>query len=352
MFSSAGCSVFQCRIMQELLKGVSRSFYLTLRILPSSIRAQLSLAYLLARAADTIADTRLIDVALRRDALLQLRKSIQEACEGRITSFPDFGRFAEARKGKASEGTPAERSLLENLGNLLETLVTFSESDRVGICSVLEAITHGQEMDLIRFGAASVDRIVALETDADLDDYTYKVAGCVGKFWTQICCAHVFPGALQNEKLLFANAVRFGKGLQLVNILRDLPKDLRQGRCYIPKEQLARIGLRPEDLLDKDSMERFRPLYNLYLDQAANHLLAGWEYTTSLPFRYVRLRLACAWPILIGMRTVERLRRHNILNDQIRIRISRSDTWYLILQSVTLYTNPKAWNRLFEKVNN
>jgi farnesyl-diphosphate farnesyltransferase len=347
MFSSVGFSVFQCRIMQELLKHVSRSFYLTLRILPHSIRPQLSLAYLLARATDTIADTQLLDVGLRRDALLQLRRSIQEACDGRIPSLPDFGEFAAAQKGSEGGGTPAERVLLENLGNLLETLRTFAIDDRMGIRAVLGTITHGQEMDLVRFGAASANQIAALDTDRDLDEYTYEVAGCVGRFWTQICRAHVFPKARLNDEILFADAVRFGRGLQLVNILRDLPKDLRQGRCYIPREQLSRIGLRPEDLLAADTIGRFRSLYDIYLDQAAGHLFAGWEYTTSLPFRCVRLRLACAWPILIGIQTVEQLRRSNILDDRHRIKLTRSDVVRLMCRSIILYPNRAAWKGLF-----
>ncbi|MCI0869448.1 MAG: squalene/phytoene synthase family protein, partial [Chloroflexi bacterium] len=48
------------RLLTDLLKGVSRSFYLTLRVLPGGIREPVGLAYLLARAADTIADTTLI----------------------------------------------------------------------------------------------------------------------------------------------------------------------------------------------------------------------------------------------------------------------------------------------------
>jgi farnesyl-diphosphate farnesyltransferase len=350
MFSSAACSVFQCRIMQELLKRVSRSFYLTLRILPRSIKPPLSIAYLLARATDTIADTQLIDVRLRQDALLELRRSIREAAEGRIPQLPDFGRFAEPRTGKAGEGTSAERVLLESIGKLLDSLRAFEAGDRRGISTVLETITHGQEMDLRRFGAASADHIAALDSDRDLDEYTYEVAGCVGRFWTEVCRTHVFPRARLNDEILLAHAVRFGKGLQLVNILRDLPKDLRQGRCYMPREQLSTIGLLPEDLLAPEAIGRFRPLYNGYLELAADHLYAGWQYTTSLPFRCVRLRLACAWPILIGIRTVEQLRRGNILDDRHRVKLTRPDVVRLILRSIVLYPYRAGWNRLFNSL--
>jgi farnesyl-diphosphate farnesyltransferase len=333
--------------MQELLKQVSRSFYLTLRILPSSIRPQIGLAYLLARATDTVADTQLISVERRRETLLQLRTCIREACEDRTPVLPDFGEYAQSQNEVTGSETPAERALIENIGKLLGALREFSKDDRSKIRNVLDTITHGQENDLKHFGAAAEDRIYALLTDEDLDRYTYDVAGCVGEFWTWICRAHLFPEATLDDNIFLANAVRFGKGLQLVNILRDLPKDLRQGRCYIPKDQLSKHDLKPQDLLAPDSMERFRPLYQHYLKQAEDHLSAGWHYTAMLPFRCMRVRLACAWPILIGVRTIGLLRQSNILDTQHQIKLSRSDIRRLIFQSIIRYPSPKAWNCLF-----
>jgi farnesyl-diphosphate farnesyltransferase len=333
--------------MQDLLKQVSRSFYLTLRVLPRSIKSQLSLAYLLARATDTVADTQLIAVGRRREALLRLRASIREACEGRRIELPDFGEFAEAQKAASGPGLLAERTLLENVGELLKALSEFSEGDRLMIRSVLDTIIQGQEKDLVRFGAGADDEIFALDTDEELDGYTYNVAGCVGEFWTRICRAHIFPKAALNDDILLTNAVRFGKGLQLVNILRDLPQDLRQRRCYLPNDQLSRHGLKPRDLLSADSIDQFRPLYHYYLQQAEDHLLAGWQYTAMLPFGCVRIRLACSWPILIGTRTIALLRTGNILDDRHRIKLSRFKIRRLILQSIILYPNRKLWERLF-----
>src|SRR6186713_850283 len=63
-------------LLTSLLKEVSRSFYLTMRILPSAIRSQISLAYLLARTTDTIADTEIIPVERRLEALERLRARI------------------------------------------------------------------------------------------------------------------------------------------------------------------------------------------------------------------------------------------------------------------------------------
>lgn len=335
--------------MRDLLKQVSRSFYLTLRILPHSVNRQLSIAYLLARAADTIADTHLINIQKRREALSEIRKSIQFACEGRMPPVLNFGELAQARRGIAGQGTSAERILLEKIGPVLNSLANFAVEDRRSIRDLLLTITRGQEMDLVRFSTASAAQIVALDTESELEDYTYCVAGCVGEFWTKMCGTHVFMIQPQNNEIFLAKGVRFGKGLQLVNILRDLPVDLRQGRCYIPKEQLLSYGLQPRELLETEAIGRFRPLYCAYLQRAEEYLAAGWEYIMMIPFRCMRVRLACAWAILIGMRTLELLHIGNVLDNGRRIKLSRSEIRRLIIQSVLLYPFPKTWSRLFAR---
>jgi farnesyl-diphosphate farnesyltransferase len=191
------------------------------------------------------------------------------------------------------------------------------------------------------------EKIIALETEAELEDYTYRVAGCVGGFWTKICRAHLFPRAKLDDELLMANGIRFGKGLQLVNILRDLPADLRNGRCYLPADKLLEAGLRPADLLSPANEAKFLPLFREYLNKAESHLAAGWAYTNTLPFGQVRVRLACAWPILIGVRTIERLRVANVLELQQGIKIPRSEVRWILLLSAFSYPFPGAWRRLF-----
>ena len=333
----------------DLLRRVSRSFYITLRVLPRSVRPQLSLAYLLARATDTVADTDAIAADKRQRVLSDLRLSIQAASVRQKPSVPDLSAFLRTdNPGYSAKNSKddAERALLKNFETLLGVLYEFSEADRKKIRSALETITLGQQEDIWRFSDAS-GRLNALMTDDELDAYTYEVAGCVGEFWTRLCLAHVFPHASLDEEQLMSDAVRFGKGLQLVNILRDLPEDLRQGRCYIPAQALSKFGLTPADLLNHDAMQRFRPLYNGYLELAEEHLGAGWRYTMSLPFGCVRVRLASAWPILIGVETLRRLRRGNILSGP-RVKIKRREIRRILVKSVFLYPLRKAWNRLFD----
>jgi farnesyl-diphosphate farnesyltransferase len=201
-------------------------------------------------------------------------------------------------------------------------------------------------LDLQRFASASPGRITALPTEDELDDYTYRVAGCVGEFWTKMCRTHLFPNALLDEAQLLSDGVRFGKGLQLVNILRDLPADLRKGRCYVPMDELARNSLNPTDLLQGTNHARFVPLYRQYLDRAETHLAAGWNYTNTVPFRQVRVRLACAWPVLLGLETIRRLRSGNILDASQRIKVSRADVRRIIVQTLIRYPFGAFWRKL------
>jgi farnesyl-diphosphate farnesyltransferase len=378
----------------QLLKHVSRSFYLTLRILPRAIRPQIGLAYLLARATDTITDTEIVPVAERLDALDQLRSRILGQSKARL----DFRRFAaqSPSAGKtpalqaeaisrgdapaAKVGHDHERILLTRIEEILAALGSLAPGDQQRIRDVLRIIISGQELDLRRFGnippgnilacgarpqaelglnsptiaesdslpalEATALPVIALQTEHELNDYTYRVAGCVGEFWTNMCRIHLFPKAAVDDTFLLINSVRFGQGLQLVNILRDLTTDLRRGRCYVPIQRLSEHGLQPNDLLAPGNEPRFRPLYRLYLGMAWDHLAAGWAYTEALPRGCVRVRLACAWPILIGLRTLDRLRLGPVLDPEKRIKVPRAEVRQLIVRTIVLYPWPSAWRRL------
>src|SRR5437660_11859217 len=89
-------------LLTDLLKQVSRSFYLTMRVLPAAIRPQVGLAYLLARTTDTIADTQIVPLSERLQALQSLRQRIL----GSSTAPLNFGELAR------HQNSPAESRLV------------------------------------------------------------------------------------------------------------------------------------------------------------------------------------------------------------------------------------------------
>src|SRR5260370_1441602 len=170
------------RLRMAILRSVSRSFYLSIRFLPVRLRQPVALAYLLARTTDTVADTARISGTFRRETLQTLSKAIQgRASQGAVVDL--VASFAPLQEHEA------ERTLVELLPDCLEWLGRLETRDCLDVRAVLEKITQGQMLDLQRFRETA--EITALPTAADLDEYTFLVAGSVGEFWTKLCFRHI-----------------------------------------------------------------------------------------------------------------------------------------------------------------
>ncbi len=326
--------------IDNLLESTSRSFYPTLKYLPKKVRGQIGLLYLLARVADTIADSKHGDT----DELLRLLRSYNDVAQGKSDKLPDFSSLAEI------QDNPHEAELLRNVGDVVEGLEAYPKEDRERMLECLDIIVSGQILDLERFGPANEGgNISALNDNLELDDYTFRVAGCVGVFWTKMSLAHIISIPPEQEKEFFEKGVRFGKALQMINILRDIPEDLRFGRCYIPRQELDKHGMKPDDLLTPNNIGKFRPLYDEYLDLTNEHLDAAIEYIKMLPETQFRLKASCMLPVLIGQRTVTLLRDGNILDSADRIKVTRDEIKSYARKLLRALIIPGGVRRLLEK---
>ncbi|WP_116135848.1 phytoene/squalene synthase family protein [Trinickia diaoshuihuensis] len=317
-------------LLGPLLKSVSRSFYLTLNVLPGPMRDPVGLAYLLARAADTIADTSLIEPARRLSLLLALRAAVggDRSDETRAAIRSMAGEVA------GQQALPDEKRLLESLDAALAVLDELQAADRGAVRDIVATLTTGMEFDLRTFPSEDAGTIVALRDMAELDRYTYLVAGCVGEFWTKMTCAHLPETFAEPVDTVIARGVRFGKALQLTNILRDCSKDLRIGRCYLPAPILVKHGLTTASLMAPDGSTQARPVLVELMATALAHYRAAADYTFSIPRLSVRLRLACVWPILIGLKTLRLLAANEAWLDPSKIsKVSRNDVYRLVAGS-------------------
>src|SRR5438477_6318349 len=95
------------RLLGPILQSVSRSFYLSIRFLPGRLRQPVGLAYLLARATDTIADTTEVAAETRLLELKSLASAIQGAPAAGVSTLQNS--FASLQTN------PAERTLIESL---------------------------------------------------------------------------------------------------------------------------------------------------------------------------------------------------------------------------------------------
>ena len=335
------------RLLKDVLKGVSRSFYLTLRILPKPLREPIGLAYLLARTADTIADR-------RQARFTGGRLEVLVAFRAQVAGPADSGVLEDITSNSLdSESSPEEQALFDSLVDSFALMESLDAADQEQVRRVVITLTEGIEMDLAVFPDADSGALAALPNGTDLDRYTYLVAGCVGEFWTAVTAAHTPSLKGLHLAEMSELGVRFGKALQLTNALRDIPGDLRNGRCYLPADELAAAGLSPEDLLVPASEERAREVLVPWMRTALEHFEAAEEYLLAIPRRSVRLRLACLWPLILGLGTLARLARSGKwLDSDSTVKVSRIWVYRMMLMSfltVCSNRNLRRWIRALRR---
>jgi farnesyl-diphosphate farnesyltransferase len=324
------------RLGTSLLRSVSRSFYLSIRFLPAQLRESVALAYLLARTTDTVADTAQISTSLRMETLKLLSDGIQGTASRDVVAELTAS-FISLQKNAS------ERQLLESLPDCLSWLEQMEHADRSDIRIALEQITRGQMLDLERFGDPKEVR--ALGTAADLDEYTYLVAGCVGEFWTRLCFRHVRNFASRTEDEMLALGKRYGMTLQLINVLRDAGSDLRAGRCYFPGHELNAAHLTPSQILT--GPERFEPIYRTWLEKAKTGLQCGIEYSHAIKNR--RVRAATVLPALIGARTLALLNAAGPMAFQRMVKVPRGEVRAMILSLAFTFVSHGKMDAIFDR---
>jgi farnesyl-diphosphate farnesyltransferase len=324
------------RLQTVILRSVSRSFYLSIRFLTVQLRRPIALAYLLARTTDTVADTTEIPATVRMETLKMLSDGIQGKAS-RETVVNQLSSFVPLQKNAP------ERALLDSLNDCLVWLEQTSGADRDDIRAVLEKIMQGQLLDLYRFDDSA--QVRALQTAADLDGYTYLVAGCVGEFWTRLCFRHLRDFAGLNPDDMLSLGRRYGMGLQLTNVLRDAGADLRAGRCYFPEDELRTVELTPAQILSNP--DRFQPIYLQWMEKAQDGLDCGMRYSRAIQNR--RVRVATVLPALIGARTLALLRQAGSGALNSTIKVPRDEVRAIIVSlAITLASRAKI-DAIFER---
>lgn len=312
----------------QLLASVSRSFYLTLKALPRELREPISLAYLLARTADTLADTASVPAKTRLECLAAYDAQVQgtvAAGERQRLAEEIRDRFAPLQEDEA------ERRLMERFADGLAWLETMQGAPLRAIREVLGHIIRGQVLDIRRF--PSDGRVRALQTADELHEYTWLVAGCVGEFWTEMCAVEK-PGSLDMKVPLSqmkAWGAAYGQGLQLINILRDVGEDLDDGRCYLPH------GLEGQAVLEAE--------WSQWMEVCRDHLAAGLRYVQHVADG--KLRYATALPLLLGVKTAARMKRASWAEVRQGIKISRLDVARILTEAALACRSPEALEKLF-----
>ena len=218
--------VLSVELMYEHLNKVSRSFALTIPLIPNPLRDCISLAYLLCRVVDTVED----------DARAPLVDRITWLSDFSFLSGSDFADLDVllALKKRALELTSTGGSaaddieLLKVMDKAVNLLLSYDEEIQAVLCRALSIMSHGMSSNLRRRLHETNHTVSDLD---EVDSYCYFVAGVVGEMLAELFVLH---DREVDKKELLELAVSFGEGLQLTNILRDRARDATRGVSFIP----------------------------------------------------------------------------------------------------------------------
>lgn len=325
------------RFCREALPRVSRTFALNIRLLAGTMGEAVRAGYLLCRAADALEDSWPGDPAGIRDRFGRFVAALQG--DRRALS----GLVSEAR---AVASDRADLALLAELPRLLRVHAALPAGHREALTEGVGTLASG----MARYGARAAGRgpdSAYLDSEQELDDYCWVVAGCVGVMLTRLLAAEYGEEdpALEARRLELAPVV--GQALQLTNILLDWPSDVRRGRCYLPASWLAEAGIAPRDLVGRAGPGTVAVARRL--ERKARAALAQVpEYVELIPLRRVRYRLFCLWPALWALASLNHARRDPEFPwGPRRPRLPRAELWGAALGSALAVHSAGALRRLY-----
>jgi farnesyl-diphosphate farnesyltransferase len=217
--------------LYELLARTSRTFAITIPLLPEPARTTLCVSYLLFRIADTLEDAPAWSRVERQSAL-------EQWCE--LLEAGDRQRAATLCRGWASRVVTTQagyHELLLAAPNVLDGAGRLAENARRAV--LVHAVRSARGMSAI-LERADDTGAVQLESIEQLRAYCYVVAGIVGELITEIFVQDA-PSLAQVQRALVQHELAFGEALQLVNILKDELRDRAEGRVYLPPGARAEV---------------------------------------------------------------------------------------------------------------
>lgn len=229
--------------LDKLLERTSRTFALSIPMLPEPTRSQVTLAYLLFRIADTFEDAATWPKERRVGALEDFAGLVEQAADGEM-ACDDLADRAQAEVDGWTGEIRAGEADPDELPSSHEGYLELLEATPQVLCRYLELpdearrIVGHHTVRTARGMAGFVQRAdddghLVLDDEDDLVRYCYVVAGIVGELLTDLFILGR-PALGEDAEYLESRAAPFGEALQLVNILKDADDDAEEGRRFLP----------------------------------------------------------------------------------------------------------------------
>ena len=313
--SSNGSANHDIDYQTEILQGVARTFALTIAQLPGPLRAAVGNLYLVCRITDTIED----EPTLTWEQKEAFSARFVEIVAGRDDPAP-FARELGALLSAST--TEREQNLVTNTARVVRITEQFSPMQREAIERCVRIMSRGM-VEFQRNASAEGLR------DVDhLDRYCYHVAGVVGETLTTLFCDYSDEMDGRRDEL-FALAISFGQGLQMINILKDMWEDRRRGVSWLPRDvSVAKLV----------AINR-------------HHLANALRYILIIPRHETGIRRSCLWPLGIAVLTLQRIHRAPAFTSGQEVKVSRRSVWAIAFVTSIAARSNTALKLLFKVLN-
>ena len=307
------------RFAREVLPAVSRTFALSIRVLPGALGRAVLTAYLLCRIADTLEDEPVMaagDKAVLLDALLHCFDDAAAA-----EAFPALV--------ATLEGEPAHVRLTRHADLVFVLYRSLAAGTREHVRRWVGEMIGGMRKFVLLY-----PRGIRIQSLEEYREYCYYVAGTVGYLLTDLWHEHAPSIGDRQYRVLREQCRAFAEALQTVNILKDVATDAEQeNSIYVPEDLLRAHGSSHATILAPDRLAGTRAALATLVQLAWKDLDGARAYLLLIPRRAVSIRLFCVLPLLFAYATLRDLTRtpHALARREV-VKISRRE-----VKSLTLF---------------
>ena len=327
-------SLDDTQYQNDILKGVSRTFALTIPQLPEALRKVIGNAYLLCRITDTIED----DNALTSEQTRHLSDMFSEVVSGNIAAE----QFVDELYPLLSDHTiPAEHDLIKNTPAVIRVTHSFNATQRKALERCVRIMSRGMA------DYQDTETLDGLNDLPAMNLYCYYVAGVVGEMLTELFCDYS-PEINQNKSELMKLSVSFGQGLQMTNILKDIWDDRKRGACWLPRDIFLEKGCILKELSPDNTDTRFQEGLAGLIGIARKHLQNALTYTCMIPSHEKGIRKFCLWALGMAILTLNKINCHRDFKNGNQVKISRHTVKATILTTSLFASNNWVLIQLFK----
>jgi farnesyl-diphosphate farnesyltransferase len=283
------------RFGRDVLPAVSRTFALSIRMLPGTLGRAVLASYLLCRIADTLEDEPVMPAAQKASLLDELLACFDHPAAA--DAFP-------ARVATLT-GEPAHVRLTRNTDLVFVLYRRLPPNTRIAVHRWVGEMITGMRKFVLLYPHGI--RIQHLE---EYREYCYYVAGTVGYLLTDLWHEHAPSIGERQYEALREKCRAFAEALQTVNILKDVATDAEQeNSIYIPEDLLRAHGSSHAGILSDVQVKGTRAALATLVQLAWRDLDGARSYLLLIPRRAVSIRLFCVLPLLFAYATLRDLTR-------------------------------------------